>query len=109
MSDSAFEVDTAGMRAAAEQIGSTGEQAAQTVRELQRKLASLGQPWGSDDLGKSFAKQYLQPSQDGLKALGSLGDGLQGVAENLSAEADNYDGVEQAVTDAFQKIGTELR
>src|SRR5215472_4424378 len=88
MADAGFQADPAGMRSAAAQIDGAGSQAAQIIQTLQQTLAGLGRPWGTDDLGQSFAKQYVQPSQDGLNALGSVGAGLQGVAQNLSTMAD---------------------
>lgn len=108
MADSGFQVDPAGMRSAAAQIDGAGSRAAQIVQALQQKLAGLGQPWGTDDLGQSFAKQYVKPSQDGLGALGSLGAGLQGVAQNLSAMADNYEGVDSSAAQGFGQIHQEL-
>jgi uncharacterized protein YukE len=107
MADAGFQVDPSGMRSAAAQVDGASSQAARIVQALQQKLAGLGQPWGTDDLGRSFAKQYVKPSQDGLDALGSLGSGLRGVAQNLSAMADNYDGVDASVAQNFGQIGQE--
>lgn len=108
MADSGFQVDPAGMRSAAARIDGAGSQAAQVVQALQQKLAGLGSPWGTDDLGQSFAKQYVKPSQDGLDALGSIGAGLRGVAQNLSTMADNYEGVDSSVAQSFGQINQEL-
>ena len=46
----------------------------------------------------------MKPSQDGLTALGSVGAGLQGVAQNLSTMADNYEGVDSSVAQGFGQI-----
>lgn len=104
MAGPAFEVDTTEMRAAAGQIDSAGSQAAGVIQAFQQKIAALGEPWGTDDLGKAFAGQYLQPSQDGLKALGLLGDGLQAVAKNISTAAGNYDSADGAASQAYRRI-----
>src|SRR6478752_5459316 len=73
MAETGFQVDPAGMRSAASQIDGAGSLAARIIQTLQQQLAGLGQPWGTDDLGQSFARQYVKPSQDGLDALGSVG------------------------------------
>ncbi|HEU5332018.1 MAG TPA: WXG100 family type VII secretion target [Actinocrinis sp.] len=108
MAETGFQVDPAGMRSAASQIDGAGSLAARIIQTLQQQLAGLGQPWGTDDLGQSFAQQYVKPSQDGLDALGSVGAGLQGVAQNLSAMADNYEGVDSSVAQGFGQIHQEL-
>jgi uncharacterized protein YukE len=105
MAGSGFQVDPTGIQSAASQIDDAGSQTAQIIQTLQQALSGLGQPWGTDDLGQSFAKQYVKPAQDGLTALGSLGPGLQSVAQNLSTMASNYQGVDSSVADGLGQVG----
>lgn len=98
---SGFQVHSDGMRQQAATIADCGQQIAQVLNNLRAALTSGGEPWGTDDLGKQFGPSYTDPANQGFGSLASLGTAVTNVANQLVTQADNYDGVEQHITDSF--------
>ena len=101
---SGFQVDSDGMRQQAATIADCGQQIAQVLTSLRAALTAGGEPWGDDDLGKQFGPSYTSPANKGFGSLASLGTAVTNVANQLAAQADNYDGVEQHITDTFNSL-----
>ncbi|MBR7825148.1 hypothetical protein KDK95_02435 [Actinospica sp. MGRD01-02] len=107
-SSPSFQVQSDGMRAQAAVIADCGSRAAQVLTNLRAALVSGGEPWGTDDLGKKFGHSYTGPANQGFASIAGLGAALTNVANLLAAQADNYDKVEQHLTDRMNKIGESL-
>jgi hypothetical protein len=59
-------------------------------RELADTLAELGQCWGTDRVGQSFAAEYARPADATLTSLGSLPDRLGSVGTRFADSAAAY-------------------
>ncbi|MBO0840691.1 MAG: WXG100 family type VII secretion target [Sciscionella sp.] len=82
------------MRQGARQFDSAGDALNAVFTDLSNVLQSHGQCWGNDESGQKFAKQYSPGSQNALKAMQDLTKALHGLAKNVAASADSYDGTE---------------
>lgn len=89
-----FQIEGDGVRAQAAIIAQCGSQAADVLTRLRGQLAAAGEPWGTDDLGKSFGHSYTGPANSGFTSMAGLGAALVNVANALAAQADNWDALE---------------
>lgn len=99
-----FQVESDGVRSQAAIIAQCGEQIAQVLSRLRATLSSGGEPWGTDDMGQKFGASYTGPANQGFASVAGLGTALTNVANELVAQADDYDKLEQELTEAFSKI-----
>lgn len=102
---SGFEVDSDGVRSQAAALARCGERAAQVLDSLRGTLEASGEPWGTDDLGKQFGHGYTGPANQGFASIAGLGAALVNVANELVAQANTYDAVEQHITESINRIG----
>ena len=107
-SSPSFQIQSDGMRSQAAVLAECGSQVAQVLAGLRATLASGGEPWGTDDLGQKFGHSYTGPANQGFASIAGLGAALTNVANLLAAQADNYDKLEQHLSDAFGKLGESL-
>ena len=92
-----FEVDPAGLRAAAPDVGATAGRLGDAVAELRARLAGLHGCWGDDEPGRAFGSNYEPQAGELLshldllvEALGKVPDGLEEMAANYAqAESDS--------------------
>jgi hypothetical protein len=96
------------MRAQAAILAQCGEQVAQVLTNLRAALVSGGEPWGTDDLGQKFGHSYAGPANQGFASIAGLAAALTNVANQLAAQADNYDALEQHLTNAFGTLAGQL-
>lgn len=95
---SGFDVNTGQMRQGARQFDSAGDALNTVYTTLNNVLQSHGQCWGNDESGQKFAKQYSPGSHNALQAMQDLTKALHGLAKNVGASADGYDGTESGNT-----------
>ncbi|ONI73313.1 hypothetical protein ALI144C_46245 [Actinosynnema sp. ALI-1.44] len=62
----------------------------ETASTLKNRLRDVGRPWGDDEPGRSFAKDYLPAAEAVSKAAGEVAAALTRLAENLAAQADAH-------------------
>jgi hypothetical protein len=103
-----FEVESDAVRAQAAILAQCGEQIAQVFSTLRAALSSGGEPWGTDDMGQRFGTSYTGPANQGFASAAGLGAALTNVANELVAQANAYDDVEQALTERFRGIAGQL-
>jgi hypothetical protein len=102
-----FQVDGDGVRAQAAIIAQCGSQAADVLTRLRGQLASAGEPWGTDDLGKSFGHSYMDPANMGFTSMAGLGAALVNVANALYAQAENWDALEGLITQKVSGVAEQ--
>lgn len=107
-SSPSFQVQSDGMRSQAAILADCGSQVTQVLIALRAMLTSGGEPWGTDDLGQKFGHSYTGPANQGFASIAGLGAALTNVANQLAAQADNYDALEQHLTDGFGKLSEKL-
>ena len=77
-------------------FGGLAERATAIAGELNRTLDELGQPWGTDDVGQSFAAVYSGPSQETRKNIDAASGQLGDMGDRLSTMAAAYRDVDAA-------------
>lgn len=103
-----FEVESDGVRAQAAILAQCGEQVAQVFSTLRAALSSGGEPWGTDEMGQKFGTSYTGPANQGFASAAGLGTALANVANELVAQANQYDSVEEALTERFRGIAGQV-
>jgi uncharacterized protein YukE len=96
------------MRSQAAVLAQCGEQIAQVLTNLRAALASGGEPWGTDEMGQKFGASYTGPANQGFASVAGLGAALTNVANQLVAQADNYDALEQQIAGTFGNLARQL-
>lgn len=107
-SSAGFQVESDGMRSQAAILAQCGEQLDQVLTTLRAALASGGEPWGTDEMGQKFGASYTSPANQGFVSVAGLGAALTNVANQLVAQADNYDALEQQIAGTFGSLGGQL-
>lgn len=102
---SGFQVNTDGVRAQAEALAQCAERAAAVVDRLRSSLDAGGMPWGTDDMGKKFGHEYTGPANQGFASIAGIPQALAEVANELAAQADRYDKIEQHTAGQFRQLG----
>lgn len=89
MSDG-FEVDVDRLTTQAGQFEALVGRAGAIHRELADALSGIGQCWGTDAVGQSFASIHTGPADGTLGRIGSLPDQLGSVGTRLADTATAY-------------------
>ncbi|WP_131736231.1 WXG100 family type VII secretion target [Actinomadura roseirufa] len=66
------------------------------LQRLNAALASEGDCWGDDTVGKRFEENYIEPRDSTLKMFGKLVKGLDGIKARVDQMAQNYQVAEEA-------------
>lgn len=86
------------MRNAAGAFAKESPALSEALNRLRSTLDGLGEPWGNDDPGKAFSKEY-KPNADALmNAISILAQGLGSIGDGLGMMANNYHGSDAAST-----------
>ena len=98
------EVNTDGIVKPVNDMRDSGGQITGALRDLQGKLAALGECWGDDVTGQQFLSQYAEPRTQLLGGSDALGGVVQNVADGLTAMAKAY----QAVDDFAKQQSSQI-
>lgn len=79
------------------------ERAGKISGDLSGLLDSLGQSWGSDEVGQSFTAVYNGPSQETRKGLEGLSGQLDDMATRLTGMATAYREVDRGTAGRLGK------
>ncbi|MEC3993789.1 hypothetical protein VSR01_09645 [Actinacidiphila sp. DG2A-62] len=100
-------VDTDKIHLAAEALGELAWTLKQAAHDLEERSQALGQPWGDDKNGKSFAGEYLQPHSDALKAGTDGGAALDDAAGQLNDLVAALNAIEAQAVITGQQVAIE--
>lgn len=100
MSDG-FQVDADRLAAQAGQFEGLVGRAGDIHRELSDTLGAVGQCWGGDAVGQSFASIHAGPADDTLGRIGSLPDQLGSVGTRFGDTATAYRGTDTTGADTI--------
>jgi uncharacterized protein YukE len=92
-----FQIDSDGVRAQAAILAQCSDQIATILSTLRSSLTGGGEPWGTEDLGKSFGHSYTGPANQGFASIAGLPAALANVANALSAQADQIDQLDDQI------------
>jgi uncharacterized protein YukE len=101
-------VEPEGLKRSAKGFTEGSRGLAQTHEELAATLAAEGSCWGADEIGEQFEADYLQPSQNALKAFGELAKGLSAIKAGLDEMARNYEAAEDGSTGTVNSVGRKV-
>lgn len=105
MTTQGFRSDNERLRTGATQLVAAGEQAKQIAARLRRELAALGECWGADAVGRSFAQRHVPAAEATMARLDELSGQLHDVGRRFADTAAAY---EQAEHDNVARLrGTE--
>jgi hypothetical protein len=82
------------LRLAAARFVQTGNDLLTVLTRIRRELDRLDTPWGEDDPGRAFTRDYLPVAARTIDAVGLFAGALSGIATGLHQMADttaNYD------------------
>jgi hypothetical protein len=99
-----FRTDLARLAEGADDFTAFAERAGKIAGELGGVLDSLGDCWGGDAIGQSFASSHVQPSGEALSGLNGLSAGFGGVGERFAATARTYRETEEGNRNALGAI-----
>ncbi|MBK1788842.1 hypothetical protein [Prauserella cavernicola] len=85
-----FEVDAERLGAHAAEFEGLADRAARIVADLRGSLDATPAPWGSDEVGRSFAGAHDGPAGEALGGLGELAGGLGDMGTRLASAAGAY-------------------
>lgn len=106
MSD--LEIVTQTLRDAGKQLGGVADQFTSELQSLQSELASLGEPWGQDDIGMLIGIAYQEVVSFALEVFFGALDEMRESGSDLGRIADMYDAVEKEIGDVFKRLGESL-
>ncbi|WP_155981933.1 hypothetical protein [Nocardia sp. BMG111209] len=90
MADSFF-VDESGLRATVAELRRLAAEGSQMLADLQNVVDHQGQPWGTDETGAQFARNYVPDAQRGMQNLRDLVASLHGFGDRVAASAEAFD------------------
>ncbi|MFD1150324.1 WXG100 family type VII secretion target [Saccharothrix hoggarensis] len=99
-----FQTDLARLTEGAGDFTAFAERAGKIAGDLTGVLESIGDCWGGDAIGQSFAASHVQPSGDVLSGLAGLRGGFGGVGERFAETARTYRDVEDGNSTALGAI-----
>ncbi|MGH3701859.1 MAG: WXG100 family type VII secretion target [Pseudonocardiaceae bacterium] len=86
------------MRNAAGAFAKEGPALSEALNRLRSTLDGLGEPWGDDDPGNAFGKDYKPNAEALMNAISTLVQGVSSIGDGLGAMTDNYHGSDAAST-----------
>ncbi|PWW64533.1 WXG100 family type VII secretion target [Actinokineospora spheciospongiae] len=92
MAGEGFRADADALAARAGQFDALAQRAGAIHRDLDDVLSAVGECWGGDEVGRSFASGYLGAARDTLGDLGALPDRLGDVGGRFLGTAEGYRG-----------------
>ncbi len=91
-----FSIKPETLRGAAGSWRREGQTLEEELNRLRSRLEGLGEPWGNDDPGRSFAASYVPNANTLFESIAAISAGLGKLADGLVLMASNYDGSDQA-------------
>jgi hypothetical protein len=89
-----MQVDTDDLRTAEPAFDTLSGAVGGVLARLNAELAAQGRCWGTDDIGRSFEKDYLAGVSDTCGGLAAVRDAIGHIGQSLLAAADAVDAAE---------------
>ncbi|WP_173140183.1 WXG100 family type VII secretion target [Kibdelosporangium persicum] len=90
-----------GVRGGAARLDGVGANFTEDAAALKSKLQAEGQPWGDDESGQNFAKDYVPAADAVSKAVGDVAAALIQIAKNLKTQADAQQQTDKSSAQTF--------
>ena len=100
-----FRTDHERLTRHAGEFAGLADRAASIAGELTRTLDALGQPWGKDEVGQSFAAIYSGPSNETRSGVDGASGQLRDMGERLTAMAQAYRAADTSAAEGFGAEG----
>jgi uncharacterized protein YukE len=110
MSTGGVNVTTDVLRQAAGGLKGIGDELDQELKSLENELASLGDAWGDDDIGKLIGEAYKEVVHYAFDCLREVLHEILDSSKDLTDMANRYDEAERAISEGFnaflQRLGS---
>jgi hypothetical protein len=93
------------VRAASGRFTATGDDLLTALTSARRALDRQERPWGGDDPGEAFAREYLPAAEQTMAVVGLLAGALAGIAPTLTGMVDSTVGIDQVNASGFHSAG----
>ncbi|WP_433119998.1 WXG100 family type VII secretion target [Micromonospora sp. CA-246542] len=103
-----FEVDPESLRGSAESLDQVVDRLADALSEFESTVQSLGEPWGSDDIGTLIGELYTGIHDLAMSCFEGNGEVLGQFAQGLHTMADTFEEVDQEIDAGLRRIGQLL-
>ncbi|NIJ14028.1 uncharacterized protein YukE [Saccharomonospora amisosensis] len=101
-----FGADPQRLLSHAAELEALSGRARRLVAELRDALSESAQPWGADEVGRSFSQTHAGPADEILRSLDALPDRLGEVATSFSQAASAYQDADEEAADGIGGIGS---
>ncbi|TVT18521.1 hypothetical protein FNH05_35490 [Amycolatopsis rhizosphaerae] len=96
-----FRLDPDGLSAATKRLGAMGEKLRASYTELVRVLDEHDGCWGGDDIGKSFAQNYVPNARKARDSAQEATEGIVQLGDDTDSAAATFESVDH---DSAQRI-----
>ena len=86
-----FEVEPETLRSGAAAFARTAPDVEDALNRLRSQLSALGRPWGDDEPGRAFAKEYEPNARALMDAIATLAEGTASMGRGLATMAGRYE------------------
>ena len=92
------------LRQAAARFTETGDDLLTVLTQIRRELHGLDAPWGDDDPGRAFARDYLAAAGKTIDAVGLFAGALGGIGTGLRGMADTTTSYDHTAGEALDQL-----
>jgi hypothetical protein len=91
------------LRLAATRFTETGNDLLTVLTQIRRELDNLDAPWGDDDPGRAFARDYLPAASKTIEAVGLFAGALGGIGTGLRQMGDTTTGYDHTLGQSIDR------
>ncbi|MFK3983458.1 hypothetical protein ACI2K4_24120 [Micromonospora sp. NPDC050397] len=103
-----LDVDPGSLRSAAAVLAEAVDALDQLAVDFETRLAGLGEPWGTDEIGSLIGRCYLPAVDAAVACLDANAAELDRYGENLARMADSYDQTDDSGRLGFDALQQRL-
>ncbi|MQA08630.1 MAG: hypothetical protein GEU98_08775 [Pseudonocardiaceae bacterium] len=107
MTTGGFHADFERLASKAGEFDGFAERAGKIFGELRENLDAVGECWGTDEVGRSFAAAHSGPSNAVIETMSSLREDLGDMGTRLAQTASDYREVDAEAASGVQASGEE--
>lgn len=98
-----FTADPEAAKTATAKLGLAADQLDDAGKELMAAINSLGQCWGNDEAGQSFAKDYVPGSEGSSEGFANIVEALRGMQHNVERSMTAFTNTEDEIKTTLDK------
>jgi hypothetical protein len=106
---SGVKIDTEALRAAGTALNLVGDELDSFLKDLESDLMSLGEPWGTDEIGQLISQAYKEVVAFAFDCLRDVLNDIRKSGVDLQGMAQRYEEAERQFTEQFNSYFEWLR